>query len=225
MSQDLHLVGDPSGVAEHVGDTADAPPSRKHRVLVVDDCELVQAGMRSLLLQEEWVESCFCAGSAEAAFELLRRCRPHVVIIELALGADSGLHLARRIRSSSPHVRIILMSSQGRVSVSEATANGAAGFIPKNIPAQGVVLATRQVALGGRVFPRRDDESCRVSLSPRERDVLQHLVSGLSNPEVAAQLFLSRHTVKQHTSALYRKLGVRNRAQAASRARELGLVA
>ena len=59
----------------------------------------------------------------------------------------------------------------------------------------------------------------------RELDVLQHLASGLSNPEVAASLNLSRHTVKQHTSAVYRKLGVRNRAQAASRAQELGLVA
>lgn len=201
------------------------PPNRRYRVLVVDECELVQAGLRSLLAQEPWVEACYSAGCTEAALDVARRCRPHVVVIELALGAESGLHLARRLRALSPHVRIVLMSSQGRVSVSEATANGAAGFIPKNTPAQGVVSATRQVALGGRVFPRRDDEPARVALSPRERDVLRHLVSGLSNPEVAAQLFLSRHTVKQHTSALYKKLGVRNRAQAASRARELGLVA
>jgi two-component system response regulator DesR len=218
MSQDMHLGRELSVVQEPVA-------NRRHRVLVVDDCELVQAGLRSLLMHEEWVESCYSASSADAAFELVRRHRPHVVIIELALGTDSGLHLARRIRAASPHARIVLMSSQGRVSVSEATAHGAAGFIPKNIPAQGVVSATRQVALGGRVFPRRDDDQASVALSPREREVLRHLVSGLSNPEVAAQLFLSRHTVKQHTSALYKKLGVRNRAQAASRARELGLVA
>lgn len=204
---------------------ADEPSSRRLRVLVVDDCELVQAGLRSLLAQEAWVEMCYSAGAAETALELTRRHRPHVVITELALGAESGLHLARRLRAASPHIRIVLMSSQGRVSASEATAYGAAGFIPKNIPAQGIVSAMRQVAFGGRVFPRREDESARVSLSPRERDVLRHLVSGLSNPEVAAELFLSRHTVKQHTSALYKKLGVRNRAQAASRARELGLVA
>jgi two-component system response regulator DesR len=63
-----------------------------------------------------------------------------------------------------------------------------------------------------------------VRLSPRELDVLQQVSSGLSNPEVANLLNLSRHTVKQHTSAVYRKLGVRNRAQAASRAQELGLL-
>jgi ATP/maltotriose-dependent transcriptional regulator MalT len=64
-----------------------------------------------------------------------------------------------------------------------------------------------------------------VQLSTRERAVLQQVASGLSNREVGASLHLSRHTVKQHTSAVYRKLGVRNRAEAASRARELGLLA
>jgi two-component system response regulator DesR len=62
-------------------------------------------------------------------------------------------------------------------------------------------------------------------LTARERDVLVHLARGLSNPEVASALNLSRHTVKQHTSAVYKKLGVRNRAEAASRAQRLGLAA
>ena len=64
-----------------------------------------------------------------------------------------------------------------------------------------------------------------LQLSRRELDVLRHVASGLSNPETASTLNLSRHTVKQHTSAVYRKLGVRNRAEAANRARELGLLA
>jgi ATP/maltotriose-dependent transcriptional regulator MalT len=79
------------------------------------------------------------------------------------------------------------------------------------------------VAEGGRVFPK-GQAAPRVKLSKRELDVLHHLAAGLSNPETAATLNLSRHTIKQHTSSVYRKLRVRNRAEAASRAQELGLL-
>jgi two-component system response regulator DesR len=80
------------------------------------------------------------------------------------------------------------------------------------------------VAEGARVFPKEKAQAGSVHLSKRELDVLQLIVAGMTNPEVAALLNLSRHTVKQHSSVVYRKLGVRNRAQAASRAQELGLV-
>ncbi|MEU5060162.1 MULTISPECIES: LuxR C-terminal-related transcriptional regulator [unclassified Streptomyces] len=98
-----------------------------------------------------------------------------------------------------PYVKVVLLSGEGRMSAALASAHGA------------------------RVFPK-DERPAAMRLSKRELDVLQHLVLGLSNPEVAAVLNLSRHTVKQHTAAVCRKLGVRNRAQAASRAQELGLV-
>jgi ATP/maltotriose-dependent transcriptional regulator MalT len=73
------------------------------------------------------------------------------------------------------------------------------------------------------VFPREEAVEAE-QLSRRELDVLEHLVQGYSNPEVAQVLHLSRHTVKQHTCAVYRKLAVRNRAEAAAKARQLGLV-
>jgi two-component system response regulator DesR len=123
-----------------------------------------------------------------------------------------------------PHVRVVLMCGEGRVSAAMGALNGAVASLSKQMPRQVIASALQKVAEGAKIFPK-DTGRNALRLSPRELDILQHLAEGLSNPEVAATLCLSRHTVKQHTSAVYRKLGVRNRAQAASRAQELGLLA
>jgi len=194
------------------------------RVLVVDEYELVQAGLRAVLVNEPWVASCLVASSAEMAWQVARRHHPQLVLVSTSLGGRSGLELCRAFKERMPYVRVVLMSGEGRVSAALASLHGAVAFLPKQMPAVLIVAAVKRVAEGARVFPK-DSAPKAVPLSKRELDVLQHLTSGLSNPEVAASLNLSRHTVKQHTSAVYRKLGVRNRAQAASRAQELGLVA
>jgi DNA-binding NarL/FixJ family response regulator len=105
-----------------------------------------------------------------------------------------------------------------------ALLHGAAGSLSKQMPAGAIAAALKRVAEGARVFPK-DTGPRAVQLSARERAVLRQVASGLSNREVAASLNLSRHTVKQHAGSVYRKLGVRNRAEAASRVRELGLLA
>jgi len=198
---------------------------RPQRVLVVDELEVVQAGLRAVLVQESWVAACLVAGSPEMAWEVARRAHPQIVLISMSVAGRSGLDLCRTFRQQMPHVKVMLMSSEGRVSASLAMSHGAVGFLPKQLPAAAIVTAVRRVADGSRVFAAEPERAAVVQLSKREMDVLQHLALGLSNPEVAARLNLSRHTVKQHTSVVYRKLGVRNRAQAASRAQELGLVA
>jgi two-component system response regulator DesR len=194
------------------------------RVLVVDEYELVQAGLRAVLVNEPWVASCLVASSAEMAWQVARRHHPQLVLVSTSLGGRSGLELCRAFKERMPYVRVVLMSGEGRVSAALASLHGAVAFLPKQMPTAVIAAAVKRVAEGARVFPK-DSVPTAVPLSKRELDGLQHLTSGLSNPEVAASLNLSRHTVKQHTSAVYRKLGVRNRAQAASRAQELGLVA
>jgi DNA-binding NarL/FixJ family response regulator len=193
------------------------------RVLVVDEHELVQAGLRAVLMNEPWVASCLGAGSAELAWQVARRHQPQLALVSTSLGGRSALELCHAFRERMPYVRVVLVSGEGRVSAALASTHGAVASLSKQMPTAAIVAALKRVAEGGRVFPK-DDVPGAVQLSKRELDVLQHLVLGLSNPEVAALLNLSRHTVKQHTSTVYRKLGVRNRAQAASRAQELGLV-
>lgn len=203
---------------------ADVDGCRPQRVLVVDENEIFQAGLRALLERQPWVSTHFAASSLEMALEVARRRQPHVVVVSTSVHGKSGLEFCRLLQSHVPLAKVVLMSSQGKVPTSLAKAHGAVAFLPQQLPAAAMLDALQQVARGARVFPRTENADT-VSLSRRELDVLQHLVCGLSNPEVAAVLNLSRHTVKQHTSVVYRKLGVRNRAQAASRARELGLVA
>ncbi|MEU5060142.1 MULTISPECIES: response regulator transcription factor [unclassified Streptomyces] len=196
---------------------------RLQRILCVDENELVQAGLRSILSDEPWVASCLVAPSAEMAWHVAQRHHPQLVLVSASLGGKSGLELCRMFKEHMSHVRVVLMSGEGRMSASMALQHGAVASLSKHMPRAAIAAALRRVAEGARVFPV-DARPPAVQLSPRELDILQHVASGLSNPEVAASLNLSRHTVKQHTSAVYRKLGVRNRAQAASRAQQLGLL-
>ncbi|MER7986154.1 response regulator transcription factor [Streptomyces noursei] len=190
----------------------------------MDENELVQAGLCSVLSEEPWVASCLVAASVEMAWQVAQRHRPQLVLVSTSLGGRSGLELCLTFKEHMSHVRVVLMSGEGRMSAAQALQHGAVASLSKHMPRAAIAAALRRVAEGARVFPK-DSGPSAVQLSPRELDILQHVASGLSNPEVAASLNLSRHTVKQHTSAVYRKLGVRNRAQAASRAQELGLLA
>jgi two-component system response regulator DesR len=177
-----------------------------------------------VLLNEPWVDSCLVASAAETAWQVALTHRPGLVLVSTSLQGKSGIELCRLFKEQMPYVRVVLLSTEGRVPASAALAHGAVGSLSLHMPAAAMVAAVKRVAEGGRVFPK-EAPPAPVQLSRRELDVLQHLASGFSNPEVALSLNLSRHTVKQHTSAVYRKLGVRNRAQAASRAHELGLLA
>ena len=198
---------------------------RPQRVLVVDDNELTQAGLRAVLGREAWVESCLGAASLESAWSIAQRQHPQIVLLSTSIQGRPGVELCRAFQEHMPYVKVVLLSGDGTVPTSLAQAYGAVGLLTKQLPVAGIVASVRRVAEGGRAFPKGLSKPDSVQLSRRELDVLQHLVSGASNLEVAARLNLSRHTVKQHTSVVYRKLGVRNRAEAASRAHMLGLVA
>ncbi|GAB2459306.1 response regulator transcription factor [Jatrophihabitans fulvus] len=193
------------------------------RVLVVEEHELLLAGLRAVLTHESWVSDCLVAPTAEVAWQIATRHHPQLVIISTSLPGRTSLELCRLFKVRMPHVRVALMSSEGRVSAALALLNGAVASISKQLPTSVLAASLRRVAEGGRVFPRESAEA-GTKLSARELDVLQLLATGRSNPEMALELNLSRHTIKQHTSAVYRKLGVRNRAEAASRGQELGLL-
>jgi two-component system response regulator DesR len=104
-----------------------------------------------------------------------------------------------------------------------ARAAGASGFISKDLEAREVAAAVRMVGMGMTMFAPKSDQPAPL-LSEREREVLDLIAAGSTNREIAQRLFLSPHTVKEHTSALYRKLGARNRAEAVQRAQRIGLL-
>jgi DNA-binding NarL/FixJ family response regulator len=196
---------------------------RRLCVLVADDHEVVHWGFRLLFARQPWVERCVTARNGGEALELARRYEPHVALLDLFLGPESGLQLCESLRAARPATRVLLMSGSGRITPAVARAAGASGFVLKDWAASDLVRAVRVVALGMTIFPPKS-EAPRAALSQRESRVLDLIASGATNPEIAARLFLSPDTVKEYTSTLYRKLEVRNRAEAVRRGQRLGLI-
>jgi DNA-binding NarL/FixJ family response regulator len=163
------------------------------------------------------------AHSGPRAIEMAVRYRPHVALVDLFLGEESGAEICEQIRAAEPRTRVLLFSGAGEISPQAARAAGASGFAYKDWPARRIASAVRLVGLGKTMFERHDRPEM-MGLSDRERSVLELMASGSTNPEIAEALHLSKHTVKEHTSAVYRKLGVRNRTEAVQRAQRLGLV-
>ncbi len=197
---------------------------RRLRVLIVDDHEVVHWGFRLLLTEQPWVERCLTARDGAGARELARRYQPHVALVDLFVGEESGAEMCDALRRESPSTRVLLISGAGWISPQAAKAAGASGFVSKDWAAADVAAAVRSVGNGRTVFASASEQP-RAPLSPREREVLGLLATGATNREIAARLHLSPHTVKEHTSSLYRKLEVRNRAEAVQRAERLGLTA
>ncbi len=196
---------------------------RRLRVLVVDDHEVVHWGFRVLLGEQPWVARCLSARSGEEALGLLATLHPDVALVDLFLSGESGADVCASIRRASPETRVLLISGSGRMSPAAARAAGASGFVSKDWEAREVVRAVRAVGLGQTLFAPTSQLPTPL-LSEREREVLDLIADGRTNREIAATLYLSPHTVKEHTSALYRKLGARNRAEAVQRAQRIGLM-
>jgi len=198
--------------------------ARRIRVLVVDDHDVVQWGFRLLLERQPWVERCLAARDGDEALKLIQEAKPHVALVDLFLGRQSGAEICSELRAASPQTKILLISGAGRISPAAARAAGASGFVSKDWGAPDVLKAIRMVGLGMDVFEPAPPTPAS-SLSDREREVVTLIASGSTNREIAEELYLSPHTVKEYTSGLYRKLGVRNRAEAVRRAQRLGLIA
>jgi two-component system response regulator DesR len=192
-------------------------------VLVVDDHDVVHWGFRLLLTEQPWVERCLAARTGAEALELTRTMRPHVALVDLFLAGEVGAELCRAIREASPETRVLLISGAGRMAPAAARAAGASGFISKDSTAKDVVAAVRTVARGKTIFEPTAEQPAPL-LTEREREVLDLIAAGSTNREIAEQLYLSPHTVKEHTSVLYRKLNARNRAEAVQRAQRIGLL-
>lgn len=200
---------------------ADTTATRGLRVLVVDDHDVVQWGFRLLLERQSWVERCLAASTGTEAVDVCRKLQPEVALVDMLLGTESGAEVCEEIHKVSPNTRVLLISGAGIISPNVARTAGAAGFISKDWSAVDVVRAVRKVSQGQEVFAEAPLDS---PLSEREQEVLSLIATGSTNKEIAVQLHLSPHTVKEHTSAIYRKLGVRNRAEATRQAQRLKIL-
>jgi DNA-binding NarL/FixJ family response regulator len=212
-------------------------------VLLADDQSLVRAGFRMILESEGDITVVGEAANGEQAVAATRRLGPDVVLMDIQMPGSDGLAATRQITAAAgARSRVLILTTFERDDyVFEALQAGASGFLLKNAPPEELVHAVRVVASGDALlapsvtrrvieqFARRPVEPAvreRVeSLTQREREVLILLARGMSNSELAAELFVTEGTIKTHLSSLLAKLGLRDRVQAVVLAYESGLVA
>lgn len=207
------------------------------KVLLVDDHAVVRQGLRAYLDLQTDVKVCAEAQSAREAGEQARLHRPDIAVVDLVMPDEDGIQATRRIRTSSPDTRVlVLTSSLGREDVQPAFEAGAAGYQLKEIGGPELLDSLWRIARGERVLHRRlqheNDSSASASpraagpdavLSSREREVLLLLAEGLSNTDIAERLQIGEATVKTHVGNVLGKLGLSDRTQAAVWAWRQGL--
>ena len=213
------------------------------RVLLVDDQKLMREGLCVLLELEPDLEVAGEAEDGQAALETYATLQPDVVLMDIRMPGMDGVEATWRLRERWPQARIIILTTfDDDEYVFEGLRAGALGYLLKDVSCQELAEAVRTVAAGGaliepsvarkvlaefaRLAPpaRPPEEGLPEPLSERERDVLRLLASGLSNREIAKRLSLAEGTVKNYVTSILQKLGVRDRTQAAVRARELGMI-
>jgi DNA-binding NarL/FixJ family response regulator len=212
------------------------------RLLLVDDQELVRAGLRLILSAEEDLEVVGEAPDGRTGVDAARRLRPDVVLMDVRMPVMDGIEATRRLVADDDHRVLALTTFEDDEVVWGVIEAGAAGFVLKDAPAADLVGAIRVTARGGSwLDPRVADRVLTVlrrrpgavtsaagrpvdPLTEREREVLRLVASGANNAEIAESLYLSERTVKGHISAIFAKLGVRDRPAAIIRAYDAGIV-
>jgi DNA-binding NarL/FixJ family response regulator len=208
--------------------------------VLVDDQQLVRDGLR-LILELAGIDVLGEAGDGEEGVRLVRELRPDVVLMDLRMPRMDGVEATRRIVGGGSPTRVLVLTTfEGEELTFRALQAGAAGYLLKDAGGARLVSAVESAAAGEMPLapevvarlvasyvqrpPTPDDPARLAALSERERDVLTLIGAGRSNPEIAAELFISLATVKSHVRHILGKLELRDRAQAIVLAHECGLV-
>jgi two-component system, NarL family, response regulator DevR len=198
------------------------------RVFLLDDHEVVRRGVRELLESADDLEVVGEAGTANEALQRIPATMPDVAILDVRLPDGTGIEVCRDIRSQMPDLKCLMLTSfNDDEALFDAIMAGAAGYVLKEVRGSDLIDSVRRVAAGqslldpivtARVIERLRNpphDSLTDSLSPQESAILSHLADGLTNRQIAEQMFLAEKTVKNYVSNLLSKLGMDHRTQAA----------
>jgi DNA-binding NarL/FixJ family response regulator len=208
------------------------------RVLIVDDHEMVREGLMAMLKPERDIQVVGQSGFGAAVVDLVETTRPDVVLLDARLPDVSGVEVCRRLSQSHPGVAVIILTTYTDPDlVHECLQAGARGYVVKDVQQFGLKESIRAVHRGQsvlapqvaaqvieRVRAPHAAESGRASLNSSQVAILRLISRGHSNREIAAEVHLSENTVKTHVQEIFRKLGVRNRVEAAILAGKSGWI-
>jgi DNA-binding NarL/FixJ family response regulator len=213
------------------------------RILIVDDQTLFREGLHTLLSVQTDLQVVGEARHGEEALRLAAVLNPDIILMDLHMPILDGVAATRRLKSTHPAIKVLVLTTfDDDEDVFEGLRAGAVGYLLKDVPSEQLVEAIRGVARGesflepslvnkiiaefARLSPQRPSSSQPLMepLSERELDILRLLGQGASNKEIADHLVITVGTVKNHLTSILSKLGVRDRTQAALKARELGII-
>ena len=201
------------------------------RVLLVDDHQLVRAGLSTLVASADDLEVVGEAADGSAAVEAAVLHRPDVVLMDLSMPVLDGVEATRQIADTMPDTKVVVLTSfSDRDRVTAALEAGAVGYLLKDCEPGELLAAVRAAALGHApldprvahaLLPSRDRTApAEPDLSPREREVLELVAEGLANKQIARRLGIAERTVKAHVGSVFRRIGVADRTSAALWARD-----
>lgn len=193
------------------------------RVVLADDHALVRAGVRALLIAHDLdvVEE---VGDGRSLLKSARCHRPDIAVVDIGMPLLDGIEAARRLRSVSPGTRVVLLTMHDEEPfIARAVGAGVWGFVRKDRAIEDLVRVVKTIADGVRCLPSSIPTAHDV-LTPREQEVLQLILEGRKNEEIASIMSRSVHTVRAHRARLMHKLGARNALQLLDTAEQRGLV-
>jgi DNA-binding NarL/FixJ family response regulator len=186
------------------------------RILIVEASEPTRLGLAFLLQRQDWVQQCYLSADQDEAVAMTSRHHPHVALVEVATIAPFQSVVGDALRRAYPYVQLVFTSRCATTSNRAVEQACGAGFVPPEASGSTVIDVVRAAAEGRPTV--LEQPAPAVALTQREREVLAHLATGATNREIAAAMYLGPDTVKKNATAIYRKLGVRNRTEATKRA-------
>jgi DNA-binding NarL/FixJ family response regulator len=214
---------------------------RRTRVLIVDDDDLMRAGLRGVLSSDQAIEVVGEAGDGREAAYRTRLLRPDVVLMDIRMPDLDGIAATQEVLESSPEAKVVMLTTFEQDDYIFGALNaGASGFLLKRTRPEELIAAIHTIAAGdsllspsvtsrviermaGQPAPDAARDARVAELTPREAEVLELVARGLSNGEIGARLVIEESTVKTHLKRVLAKLGVRDRVQAVIFAYESGL--
>jgi two-component system NarL family response regulator len=212
-------------------DNEGAPVTKESiRVLIVEDHHVVRQGLVALLNVVDGLEVVGEAADGVEAIAQFRKCQPDITLVDLRLPRLSGVEVIERVRMETPQARFIVLTTyDGDEDIYRALQAGAKAYLLKGMTSEELIATIRMVHAGKSYIPpeiaqKLAERMGTKELTPREFDVLEQIVRGKSNKEIATELTISEATVKTHINSLLSKLGVTDRTQAATAAIQRGIV-